>query len=46
MCATPEKAMADMSLSGSSKGTATKVLEESTPSRRARGAGPSTIIFG
>jgi hypothetical protein len=38
--------MADMSLSGSSKGTATKVLEESTPSRRARGAGPSSIIFG
>lgn len=46
VCATPEKAMADMSLNGSNKDTATKVLEESTPSRRARGAGPSSIIFG
>lgn len=34
--------MSDLSL----KGTASKVLEEGTPGRRVRGAGPSSIIFG
>lgn len=39
VCATPEKKMAEMSLS-SGKAAAT------TPGGRIRGAGPSSIVFG
>lgn len=41
---TPDKKMADMSLSSASKEEPAPVMD--TPTRRVRGAGPSSIVFG
>lgn len=53
VCATPEKMMAEMSVSGkkapvarASFGASVEEPVMDTPGRRVRGAGPSSIIFG